>query len=281
MNWRICVGLLLRLKALFLRLLPNSIFYGIATLLGYIWFYIVPIRRGVAMENVMKCLGTSRREASNIVLRSMINIVTAFMEFISQRDIHIVYRNYEELGKVKSEGAIIATAHTGNWDVLERAASMEKIRLGVISRKSKFSPLNNLLDNIRKKRGETVFKDDTPVSTLSKFLKGGGFLGVVIDQNMPPKRGRPATFFSQRVNTTFAPQLISLRSRLPIMPVFIRRVERDRFEVVFYTTHRPEDDSDRAIEDSMNYLNGLLMDFIRQYPDQWLWVHRRFKPLRQ
>jgi len=98
---------------------------------------------------------------------------------------------------------------------------------------------------------------------------------------MPPRRGRPATFFSQRVNTTFAPQIISIRTGLPILPAFIRRVQRERFEVVFYSPHRPADDSDRGIENSMNYLNNLLMDFIRLYPDQWLWVHKRFKPLRQ
>ena len=281
MNWRDSVALLLRIEGFILRILPKCIFYCIATLLGYIWFYIIPIRRGVALENVMRCLNVSERDARRIVLNSMINIATSFLEFIAQRDVIITYRNYEEFESIKNEGGVIATAHTGNWDVLESVAIREGVRLGVISRKSGIDALNRFLETIRKERGETIFEEDTPISQLLKFLRDGGFLGIVIDQNMPPRRGRPATFFSQRVNTTFAPQIISIRTGLPILPAFIRRVQRERFEVVFYSPHRPADDSDRGIENSMNYLNNLLMDFIRLYPDQWLWVHKRFKPLRQ
>ncbi len=273
--------LLFRLKGLLLRLLPERFFYLLSKFLGYVWFYVFRIRRETAIKNVCLSLNLTKNDAERIVRDSMVGLCASFLEFVSQRKLKINLIGYEENKELLKKGAIVVTAHTGNWDVLEQIASQEKIKLGVLSRKSGFLPIQSFLNYVRKSRNEVVFLSDTSVSSLIKFLKSGGVLGVAIDQNMPPKHGRPALFFGQRVNTTFAPQILSFRSGLPIIPVFIRRIEMGRYEVLFYQHCIIRDFSDTEIENSMNYLNLLLEKFIRKYPDQWLWVHRRFKPLRQ
>lgn len=273
--------LFFKLKGFFLRLLPEGLFYLLARILALIWFYALRIRRGVAIHNIMLALGVSKDEAKKIALNSLVNLTASFMEFVSQRRVNINYVNYDIIENHINSGAIIVTAHTGNWDILERAAALKGLRLGVISRVSRFSPIMKFLNEIRKSRGEAVFSQNASVMELSKFLRRGGrFLGIVIDQNMPPRHGRPALFFGREVNTTFAPQILSIRTNLPIIPVFIRRVNKNNFEVVVYNAERLRGDSDQEIVDSMNQLNLLLEGFIKKYPEQWLWVHRRFKPLR-
>ncbi|MCX7957892.1 MAG: lysophospholipid acyltransferase family protein [Deltaproteobacteria bacterium] len=273
--------LLLKIKGFFLRLLPDKLFYFISCLLGYFWFYVLRIRRKTAVKNVIMALNVGKEEAEKIVLGSMINLVSAFMEFISQREVRIEFSGYKEIKEILAKGAIVVTAHTANWDVLEQAASKEKINLGVLSRKSRFMMLQAFAEDVRRRRGETVFYEDTGFSVLMKFLKSKGVLGIVIDQNMPPRHGRPALFFGKMVNTTFAPQILSLRSGLPIIPVFIRMVERGRYEITFYKPNFLVSATDEEILNSMNSLNMLLEQFIRENPSQWLWVHRRFKPLVQ
>jgi len=275
------VAFFLRLIGYFLRIIPDRIFYLFANMLGYLWFYIIRIRRRVATENVISALALTRDESERIVRSSMINLVVSFLEFISERPVVIDYANIEELNSLREKGAVIVTAHTANWDVLEQAASQNRIRLGIISRRSGFLPLQAFLDEIRKRRNEVVFAEDVHIGEMVRFLRSGGFLGVVIDQNMPPKRGRPALFFGKEVNTTFAPQILSLRADRVILPAFIRRVKDGQYEITFYRHHIVRDASDSEIRNSMNYLNSLLEEFIRRYPEQWLWVHRRFKPLKR
>ncbi|MCX7944888.1 MAG: lysophospholipid acyltransferase family protein [Deltaproteobacteria bacterium] len=272
--------LLLRLKGLFLRLLPKKVFYMLGYLLGYLWFYVLRIRRNEAIKNVCMVLGVDRDEGKRIVLQSMINIVISFLEFISQRKVKVAYKGLENWIQRLKGGAIVATAHTSNWDILERVACENSIKLGVLSRKTKFSPLQSLLEELRRSRNEVVFWEHTGIATLVRFLRSEGVLGVVIDQNMPPRHGRPAKFFNKMVNTTFTPQILSIRSGRPIIPVFIRRVELGSYEIIFYEPHILRDHSDEEIQNSMNYLNELLEKFIRENPSQWLWVHKRFKPLR-
>lgn len=225
-------------------------------------------------------LKINQKEAERIARKAFINLSISYLEFISQRRVIIDYKNLEEINKLKGSGVIIVTAHTGNWDILERAASDLGLNIGIISRRSAFSPLQRFLEDIRKKRGESIFNEDARYSLMSSFIKTGGRLGIAIDQNMPPKRGRTATFFSKEVNTTYAPQILSIRTGAPILPVFVRRIRENRFEVEFFTPYRLEDNSDTSIFKSMNTLNNLLEDYIKRYPDQWLWVHRRFKPLK-
>ncbi len=224
-------------------------------------------------------LNVTVREAERIVLGSMTGLVISFLEFISQRRVQIVYSGLNENLETLKNGAIIVTAHTGNWDILEQAAFDKNIRLGVITRRSRFLPLQSFVEYIRRRRHETVFGEDVGIPVLMGFLRDKGVLGIVIDQNMPPRRGRPALFFGKEVNTTFAPQILSVRSGLPIIPVFVRRVNAGRYEILFHKPHFVKSSADEDIRASMDTLNGLLEEFIRKYPDQWLWVHRRFKPL--
>lgn len=275
------MALLFRIKGLFLKILPKKLFYLLARFLGYLWFYILRVRRRVAIENVCMTLGVSRKEAEKIVLESMVGLVTSFLEFVSQRSLRIRYVGFNEVKEVIFRGGIIVTAHTGNWDVLEQVAYQNNIRLGVLSRKSKFLPLQKFVEYIRGKRGEIIFEETTRIPALVRFVKSGGVLGLVIDQNMPPEHGRPALFFGREVNTTYTPQILSLRTGLPIIPVFVKRIEDGDYEVIFYELQTLRDKSDESIKNSMNYLNKRLEDFIRSNPTQWLWVHRRFKPLQQ
>ncbi|MGB9600973.1 MAG: lysophospholipid acyltransferase family protein, partial [Myxococcota bacterium] len=237
--------LFFKIKGLFLRKLPDRFFYFLAKLLALFWFYIIRIRRGVAIQNIMLSLKVSESEAKKIALNSLINITTSFLEFISQRGVNIDFKNFEQIESHIQSGAIVVTAHTGNWDVLERAAGLKNLRLGLISRRSSFSPIMKFLENIRDSRGEVVFYQNSSIAGMCRFLRGGGFLGIAIDQNMPPRHGRPAVFFNQEVNTTFAPQILSIRTGLPIIPVFIRRVKEKNFEVIAYEAERPKDDSEK------------------------------------
>jgi KDO2-lipid IV(A) lauroyltransferase len=148
-----------------------------------------------------------------------------------------------------------------------------------VSRKVALPGVQRFWEEARGKRGNVYLPQNVPATELLKVLKSGGCVTLAIDQNMPPKHGVRVPFFGREASTTFAPALLHLRTGAPIFPVFGGREPDGRYVVKALPELKFEKTGDfRADSEAITArLNSVLEDFIRSHPDQWLWMHRRWK----
>lgn len=184
-------------------------------------------------------------------------------------------RNAAESGR----GAIFVTGHIGNWEVMGAACG----EIGVESL-SVYRPLDNpLLDrwvrDLRARSNQRVVPKHGAVRHLVRELRKGGVVAVLIDQDAR-SHGIFAPFMGVPSSTIPTPAELALRTGAAIIPGFaIRQGEQFRFRQWFDAPldFEPTGDREADVLAIMTELNRRLEEVVRRHPEQWLWVHRRWK----
>jgi len=175
-------------------------------------------------------------------------------------------------------GAIFVSGHFANWELLPLAAS----GLGLSGAEVYRAPNNPYIDKwLTDRRLRHIYQDQVPkgaagAKQLIRVLKDNKHIVMLIDQKM--NDGIPVPFFGYEAMTAPAAAQLALKFDVPIIRASIRRLPGSRFRITIHPPLRVPRDSDRAraIAGTMTELNRWLEDEIRQCPEQWLWLHRRF-----
>jgi len=140
--------------------------------------------------------------------------------------------------------------------------------------------LNRLLLKSRQDASVRVILRDSPTAgrEILQALKRGEVLGMLIDQDTRVK-GVMADFFGQKANTPAGPAILAVRRRVPVLAGFIHRESDERHRIVIYP---PLDvqrtgDLDRDVQVNTERFNQVIEQEIRRHPDQWVWMHRRWR----
>jgi KDO2-lipid IV(A) lauroyltransferase len=175
-------------------------------------------------------------------------------------------------------GAVIATAHTGSWDLVACAVAA-RVPLTVVTKRLSLGPLDALWQRLRAGRGLRLVEEGSAAEAASRALRRGGLVAMMIDQ--APERERGATrlpFLGREAWVDLAPALCAMRSRRPLVVAFPRRLPDGTHDVEIAGVLIPPARARRewAIEATAE-ATRLLEVFVRNNPDQWLWMHRRWK----
>jgi KDO2-lipid IV(A) lauroyltransferase len=184
----------------------------------------------------------------------------------------------------RGKGVVAVTGHIGCWELLGAYFSMMGYPLAVIVRPLRDQRLENLIDNLRRSKGMKPISRMTNVKAAYGWLKRGGILGVLIDQDTSVK-GVFCDFFGRPAYTPAGPAYLALRTGAPIVPIAIQ-LEEDGTQVV--RVKRPIDlpksmDTDACVRLVMQACTQAIEDYVRCRPTQWVWMHERWKttPLRE
>jgi len=184
----------------------------------------------------------------------------------------------------KPSQVIIACGHFGNWEVAGQAYTM---RTG-IPLMSVMRPFDNHLvgDYILLRRagdGHSVCDKHGGVRSLLRALKNGSSISILPDQHAGTKDGGVvASFFGHPARTHSTPAQLHLHTGVPILVLLCRRVNDDfKFEFIISDpiVHKPTGDTKADVLAITQKMNDELEKIIRQYPEQWLWAHRRWLDL--
>jgi KDO2-lipid IV(A) lauroyltransferase len=175
-------------------------------------------------------------------------------------------------------GAIIATAHTGSWDLVACAVAA-RVPLTVVTKRLSVGPVDSVWQWLRARRGLHLVEAGSAARSAASALRGGALVAMMIDQ--APERERGATrlpFLGEQAWVDLAPALCALRSRAPLVVAFPRRLADGTHDIEIAAVLAPPPRARRAwaIEATAE-ATRLLEAFVRKYPDQWLWMHRRWK----
>ena len=271
---------------------PKGLFISSTTVLGSLTFQLARRHRKIAIENLTKAFGRAvpRKKAGDIARRLFINLWRIVFELgwsltvpSNQLKQHFtisglaIYRKAAAKGK----GVILLGAHFGNWELLPVIGQMAQIPLCIVYRPLDAPFLEELIKNARTRYGAQMIP--TTKGAMRKIywnLRQGKTVGLLMDQSADWHDGVITEFFSQRTFTNSGMALLALKSEAPVVPLFLIR-EESGYRAVF----GPElpliktGDRTRDIEANTQQYNWVIETYARMYPDQWFWVHRRWKNL--
>jgi len=187
--------------------------------------------------------------------------------------------NYER-AYARKKGVLFLTAHFGGWELSAFAHSLHGHWLHVVMRPMDNPYLDRLLQQNRTRYGnKTVAKDDF-VRGLLAAMKAGETVGILMDTNMTPPQGIFVNFFGIPACTASGLARIALRTDAAVVPGFTiwdpaLRKYRLRFDPALELVRTGNLEADITANTQM--FTKVIEDYVRKYPDQWLWVHRRWK----
>ncbi len=258
-------------------------------MLGYAWYYLIPVRRSVAKANLeLAFADKDKRERRKIARASFVHLGRCAVEFLRLGGLtvkkvnelfeHVGWQHYEQAMQ-KGRGVIVVTAHFGNFDLLACAEALSGVPLHIVTREQHVGSINSYWMSQRARFGLGLLPVKNSAFRILKLLRAKQAVALVIDQHMPPGRGIAVPFFSRPASTTHAPAILALSTGAPILPVTIERLSGGRHKVTIDSEVEINQANDRQaeVERVTIELNRWLEDKICERPDQWLWIHRRWK----
>jgi KDO2-lipid IV(A) lauroyltransferase len=194
----------------------------------------------------------------------------------------VVYEGLEnfERAYARGKGVLFLTAHFGGWELSAFTHSLHGHWLHVVMRPMDNEYLDRLLQGYRTMHGnKTVNKDDF-VRGLLAAMRAGETVGILMDTNMTPPQGIFVDFFGIPACTASGLARIALRTDAAVVPGFTiwdpaLKKYRLRFDPELKLVRTGHLEADIAANTQM--FTKVIEDYVRKYPDQWLWVHRRWK----
>jgi KDO2-lipid IV(A) lauroyltransferase len=183
-----------------------------------------------------------------------------------------------EVARAPGKGVVVAVAHFGNWELLARACAHRGVPLTAITRRLR-GALNERMLAARREGGMRELPDKGSTGAAMQVLRRGETLAVIVDQNMREKRGIFVDFFGAAACTTPAAAVLSLHTGAPLIAAFPVRQPDGTHLVRVEGPFRPPDGSSghAAVEALTQEVTRAVERVVRDHPDHWFWVHRRWK----
>jgi Kdo2-lipid IVA lauroyltransferase/acyltransferase len=273
-----------------LGILPRAISRAFAIALAQAFYLLHARLRRVGMRNLELAFPEQSVPERKRILRGeftslgrQLAEVCQFPKYTRENvDKLVVYdglENFQE-GYARGKGVLFLTAHFGAWELSAFAHSLHGHWLHIVMRPMDNLYLDRLVQSYRTMHGnKTVGKDDF-VRGLLAAMKCGETVGILMDTNMTPPQGVFVNFFGIPACTASGLARIALRTGAAVVPGFtIWDKElgkyRLRFDPALELIRTGDLEADIVANTQM--FTKVIEDYVRKYPDQWLWVHRRWK----
>ena len=246
--------------------------------------FLLPLT-GVArrnLERVMPDLPADERE--RVLRRMWDNIGRTAAEYPHIREIcfgpgaRVTVEGGEQVDALRDDGrpGLMFSGHIGNWELLGPCAVRYDLVLHMVYRAPNNPRVAWLFQWGRDTRGELIPKGAHGARRLLEVLKANQHVAMLVDQKM--NDGIAAPFFGIEAMTSNALAVLALRFDCPVVPARIIRLGGAHFRLIVEPPLRFAKSGDRAadVRAAMTLVNAKLESWIRQRPDHWLWVHRRW-----
>jgi len=194
----------------------------------------------------------------------------------------VVYDGLENYQKAfaRGKGVLFLTGHLGGWELSAFAHSLQGHPLWIVMRPLDNPYIDRLVQSYRTMHGnKTVSKDDF-IRGLLAAMRAGEVVGILMDTNMTPPQGVFVNFFGVPAYTASGLARIALRTDAAVVPTFTTW-QKDigkytlRFDPALELIRTGDNEADIVANTAL--FTSVIESFIRRYPDQWLWLHRRWK----
>jgi len=178
----------------------------------------------------------------------------------------------------RGRGAMILTAHLGNFDMLAMFAAHRHYPLTIISKQLKNAAVNQIWSSLRERFGVNILFSHNAARGCLKALRANSLVGFLLDQNRPVGQGVFVQFFGRPASTTPGLAILASQAQAPVIPVFLsRRPDGTHHLQILPLVEPPPDREPATILRYTQIYSTITEQAIRRHPDQWTWIHRRWK----
>jgi KDO2-lipid IV(A) lauroyltransferase len=262
----------------------------IGKLIGRVMYALDAKHRKIAVKNIERAEGMPKREKDihRLVRRVYEHFAVGAIEtlliprMMSRGDLDRIVKledfHHLDAALAKGRGAIVVLAHMGNWEVGGLAVSRKGYDLSSIARPIENPYLDAYVNRLRKSTGQEIIPKHRAVRSMAESLKANKILAILADQNAR-KNGIFVPFFGRPASTVRSPALMALKYGAPILAVNLFRSGRNEYRCVM-TPEIPIPrglDREKTVEKITADVTARLEGFIREHPEQWMWLHARWK----
>lgn len=260
---------------------------GLATL---IWIFLPAKRKRLATENICRCLDVSTEESARVAKESWVQFGSIFVEVLSFPKLkgtmasHVKVVGLEHLTRYKNSserGAVIMTCHSDNWELMGGAFAQNGIPLVGVAKKQKSADADKFINEFRTLIGMHITYR-SGVREMYKMLDEGHFIGLIMDQDVGRDDGVVVKFFNRATNFVTGAASMSRFRKIPIFPAFMHKnpdgTHTLEISPPLYVEKTPDKHAD--IKRMTQRLATLIEQHVRKYPDEWFWLHDRWKSMR-
>jgi len=270
--------------------LPRSLARGMAILLAGAVYHLHPRLRRVGLRNLEIAMPElplkERRRIVRGVFLSLGRLLAEFCRFpkYSRENVSrvAVYEGFEnfDTAQRRGKGVLFLTAHLGAWEVGSFVHSVHGHPLRVVVRPLDNPYVDRLVERYRTLHGNQTFPKDEFARGLLSAMRAGETVGLLMDQNMTPPQGVFVPFFGVQACTASGIARVALHTDASVIPAFtiwdpVLRKYRVHFDPPLTLVRTDNAEADLVANTAM--FNNVLEQYVRKYPEQWLWVHRRWK----
>lgn len=277
--------------SIFFSLWPVQMRWMFARGIAFLAFDVFKIRRFTILKNISLVFPQkSHLDRVALARLSLAHLGFNFIEFcllpqINQRWLEkkLVVHGWEHYEKARllNKGVLFLSLHLGNGDVGIAALSLLGIRINSISKKFKNQLANEFWFGVREKMGTRFLAPHGKnlAFDILKACRQKEAVIFVIDQFMGPPYGMATTFFGKKTGTAYGLSLFATKTGAPVVPVYVYRDEKFRTHLNFEAPIEAviEGDKDQQLQKTTQKYNEVLEKIILQHPEQWMWMHRRWK----
>jgi len=264
--------------------------YYIAKALAIFIYTIDKKHRKIAKVNLdlayADTLSNAKKE--KIVKASYVNLMLMLVDFIRNQGISrekllekVIFENETVLLNAlqNDQKIILMTAHYGNWELLPLSLAAKFGPLTVVGRKLDSNVMDQILNKNRQQFNIEILEKKGAMRDMITVLKHHRMLGLLVDQNTSENEGILVDFFGKPVRHTPSAAILARRFDALIIPVFITTDDHMKYKITFYEpiTIEKTEDKDKDILDSVQKQAKITEEVIRKKPEEWFWLHRRWK----
>ena len=255
-----------------------------------IWIFLPAKRKRLAKENIRRCLKVSDEEAERIARESTVQFGAIFMEVLSfpklkkNMQSHVKVVGLEHLTRYKNSserGAVIMACHSDNWELMGGAFAQNGIPLVGVAKKQKSEGADKFINEFRTLIGMHITYRNG-VREMYKMLDEGHFIGLIMDQDVGREDGVVVKFFNQATNFVTGAASMSRFRKIPIFPAFMHKNFDGTHTLEIFSPLIVEKTSDKHADIKLmtQRLATLIEEHIKKYPEEWFWLHDRWKSMR-
>lgn len=274
--------------AALLRALPRRLALGCGRALGRLWGDLDRRHVALAVEHLARALphwDEGRRWRTARGVYAHFGQVTADLLWLAGRGTRLMAASTfegEEHVRAAAErgrGTLLVTAHVGNWEAHGVAHGLRFGPIAVVARPLDDPALDARLNAFRGEGGNQVVPKRHALGEVLRRLRAGGVVALLVDQNMPPGDGVFAEFFGRPAATTTVAAALALKTGCALVPCRSRLEPDGRYLFTYEPALEVPASGDRSadLHRVTQALTARIEDWVRQTPEQWLWIHRRWR----
>ena len=274
----------------FVGLLPRPLARGVGLAIGEMVYQVHRRLRRVGMRNLElafpgKAL-SERRHILRGVYKSLGRLLAEFCLFprytlqnVSEVAVYQGFENFEAAEK-RGKGVLFLTGHFGGWEVGSFFHSLQGHPMRIVVRPIDNPYVDALITRYRTLHGNCIIGKQGFARGLVSAMEKNETVGILMDTNMTPPQGVFADFFGIPACTAVGIARVAMHTDAAVIPAFtiwdpVLRKYRVEFGPALELVRTGDNEADAVANTAL--FNRIFEDYVRKYPDQWLWVHRRWK----